>query len=342
MKYDNLRAFEKHVESSTPSHFSPLYLILGKEPVEAKEAFDVLVKGLLPNEKDRSLCLSLLDGTQLAKDQLLSELDNLSFFVQKRVICIQQADKLKKDLTEALENYLARPNSTHYIILFAQTLAKNTNFYKKAEKAGIVLELAEPKQWEKEKRLIEWVNKQMTATRKMMAYPACQFLVKYSGYDHGVLKQELDKLLCYVGDKKEVTSEDVAAICTSLNAETIWQLGEALFRRDRTSALRIGRALLEEGSALLPLLRQIRSQFQTEYQICTLLGQGGRAEDVMQEFPYMKGQILDRHIQLARHYGQESFRQALLAIDAMEMQAKNAQLDETLILDLLIIKLTSV
>lgn len=340
MKYDNLRAFEKHLESAAPSHFSSLYVVLGKEPIETKEAFDLLAKSLLPNEKDRFLCLSVFDGSQISKEVLLSDLESLSFFVQKRVIAIQQADKLKKEITEGLEHYFTHPNPNCYIILLAQAIAKNTSFYKKFEKIGVILELAEPKPWEKEKRLIEWLNKQIAAVRKLMAYPVCQSLVKASGMDHGILKQELEKLLCYVGEKKEITGADVAAICTNINAETVWQLGEALFCHDRHAALRIGRGLLEEGTALLPLLRQIRSQFQTEYQICTLIAQGAKSEDITQDFPYMKGQILERHMHLAQQYGQERFKQGLLAIDAMELQAKNSQLDEAFLLDLLIIKLT--
>jgi DNA polymerase-3 subunit delta len=95
-----------------------------------------------------------------------------------------------------------------------------------------------------------------------------------------------------------------------------------------------------EGQPFLPLLRQIRNQFLTEYQVCALLEQGQTSAEIFQEFPYMKGQILEKHIQNARDYGMGAFRKGLLAIDAAEIQAKNSGVDEQLLAELLIVKLT--
>ena len=107
--------------------------------------------------------------------------------------------------------------------------------------------------------------------------------------------------------------------------------GEAIFCRDAAAALRIAMALLEE-QALLPLLRQMRSQFQTEYQVCLLLVQGKHAQDIAQEFPYMKGQILERHMWQARQYGLEAFKRGLIALDIAESRVKNSSIDDKLLL----------
>jgi DNA polymerase-3 subunit delta len=54
----------------------------------------------------------------------------------------------------------------------------------------------------------------------------------------------------------------------------------------------------------------------------------------------MKGQILERHIQQAQHYGLEAFKKGLLAIDESEMRAKNSSVDEKILLELLMMQLT--
>lgn len=340
MKYDNKPAFEKHLASSSPHHFAHLYLVLGKEAFDCKGAVDAILQALLPEDKERQLCLKVFDGQQLDIKEALLELEMASFLVTKNVVWIQHVDKLKKSALEALESYIIHPHHSSYLILTASALQKNTAFYKKIEKEGVILELLEGKPWEKEKKLVEWVGQQATLLRKLISYQASQTIVKQTGLDHALLQQEWEKLLTYVGDKKEITLQDVMDICTVSSIETIWQLGESIFRRDIATAMHIGRALLLGGHAFLSLIRQIRTQFQTEYQICTLLAQGGQAAAVSQEFPYMKGQILERHMQFAREYGAESFKQGLLAIDAIDIQAKNSQIDETLLMELLIIKLT--
>lgn len=341
MRYDNLRAFEKHLEGAKLLHFSPIYFILGKDPYECREAIHLLLTFLLPSEQMRELGLSVFESSQLEEETLATALYSGSLFSKSRVIWIQQAEKLKKNIQEFLEKYFVHPAPFQYLLLSASHWQKNTSFYKAAEKEGIILEFTEIKPWEKEKRLVEWVNKQVTAARKLISFQVCQSLVKRIGHDQVMLAQELEKLICYCGDKKEITLHDVEAICPRLQVDSIWQLGEALFRRDTAAALQMAQAFLLEGQALLPLLRQIRSQFQTEYQICLLLAQGKQTQDITQEFPYMKGQILDRHVRQAQQYGLEAFKQGLLALDAAEMQAKNSSIDDNILIELLIVQLTT-
>lgn len=339
MKYDNLRAFEKHVQSASPSHFSNLYVLIGKEGFDCKDAANTLLDAWLPSKKDREFSLRIFDADSFNYQDLLLELRSISFLAEKKVLWIQQAEKLKKSVLEELEKEIGSLYKSHYLILTAANLSR-TSFYKQAEKIGIILDLPDVKPWEKEKRLVEWIAKQVSQERKIISHQACQYIVKYIGTEQQLLQQEIDKLVCYIGEKKEITISDIATLCANLNVETVWQLGEAVFRREARTALRIIKSILQEGAPFLPLLRQIRSQFQTEYHICTLLSRGASPEAITQEYPYMKGQILERHIQLARHYGADSFKKGLLSIDAVELQSKNSAIADELLAELLIIKLT--
>lgn len=340
MRYENQRAFENHLREAEASSFSPLYCIFSKEAFECQEAVNRLLQALLPNPGQKELSLSILDGAQLDEQELGNALDTFSFLTKLKVIWIKQADKIKKSLQESLIHYFSRPASSQYLLLTAPALQKNTLFYKAAEKEGIVLDIAELKPWEKEQRLAEWVNKQASASLKVISYPVCQLLVKRMGADQAMLAQELEKLICHAGDRKEITQHDVEALCHRQPADTIWQLGEALFSRNAAAALHILHALLLDGEPLLPLLRQIRSQFQTEYQIALLLAQGKQAQDISQEFPYLKGKILETHMRQARQYGLASFKRALLALDEAELRAKNSSIDENVIVELLTMQLT--
>lgn len=339
MKFDNFKAFEKHLEGASPNHFAQVYLIMGKEPFDCKEALNLLLSYLFP--KQRELALYHVEGGSINPEHLITELNSSSFLAPKRGFVIHQADKIKKPIQEELENYILNPVPSHFLILAASTLAKNSSFYKKIEKEGIVVEFAEVKSWEKEKRLVEWVSKKATASRKNMSHQASQFFVKQIGTDQEVLAQEFEKLLCYLGERSEITVQDIGRICSNLSVDTIWQLGESIFRCETSSALKTCRGLLDEGNALLPLLRQIRSQFQTGYTISTILSNNGSGEDVAKIFPYMKGQILERNMQQARSYGSSKYKKGLLLLDDAEMQIKNSQIEETLLAELLIIKLTT-
>lgn len=341
MKYTALKAFEKHLQSAAPNHFSDCYMILGKDDFQRKAAVDMLIKFLQVGQKNAELLLTTFDGENNPIQAVFQELNTLSMFSGKRVIILHQADKLNKAATQLLEDYFQKANRQTYFILTAPSLHHGTNFYKKMEKAGVVLEIAEEKAWEKEKNSIEWIHETLAKEGKKMDGQACQILVKQVGPDQAVLFQELQKLVCYIGDRANITLADVGAIATNCNIESVWQLGESIFKKDVAGSLKISKSLLKEGVQILALIRQMRSQFQTDYQVCCILHNGGGSEEITKSFPYMKGYILDLHLNMARQYGIERFKQGILSLDEAELMAKNSMMDPEFLLEKLIIKLAA-
>lgn len=342
MKYTNFRAFEKHLEGAAPNkHFADIYMIIAKESFDRKTALDRLTSLLLSTQKSPDLSLKAFDAEKIAIGDVMMELNAFSFFSEKRLVVIHNAEKLTKPSMAEFEAYFLKPNRNACLIITASAINHATNFYKKGEKAGIVLEVAEEKPWEKEKSLTEWINSTISAQGKSIAQQACQMLLKQTGTDQTLIHNELEKLLCFVGDRKEISFKDIGAVCSSVNIENAWQLGDAIFRSDANAALRIAKALLADGVAFLALLRQIRSQFQIKYQICSLIANAGTSADVAQQYPYMKGQILDRNIQMATSYGMPRFKKGMLKIDETEIQAKNSMTDENVLAELLIINLAT-
>lgn len=339
MKFSQLKAFENHIKAADPASHSVVFLILGKDSFERKAACDLLICHLLKGEDNPELALKIFQGGQFNTEDVIEELNALPFFSRKRLVVIQNTEELSKKELALLETYFERPNPTLYLILSATAFASTTNFYKKAEKAGVLLDIAEEKPWEKEKTMREWIMAKVAAYGIRIEAQAVQALLKQIGTDQAFLHSELEKLFCYVGERKEIFSHDIAAITASLNLDNSWQLCEAIFSRNAAGALRIAKALLSDGNAFLGLLRQIRTQVQTDYQIHGILATGGGAAEVTKQFPYMRGQILDRHMQAARSYGAERFKKAMLAIDETESFAKNGQGNDDFLAELLIAKL---
>jgi DNA polymerase III subunit delta len=339
MKYNQLKALEKHLEGAAPAHFAPVYMILSKDDFSRKMANEKLISHLLGNQPPNPTSLCIFDDEKIDIERVLQELESMGFFSTKRVIVVHHAENLLKAATEKLLAYYENPNPSVYLVLTATSISGATNFYKKSELVGVVLEIAEEKPWEKEKTLKEWIDQKVSSFGKQLDAAANQLLLKQIGTDQATLNQEIEKLVCFVGERRQITPQDVYEICISLNVENVWQLGEAIFRRDPATALRIALALLQDGTPILMLLRQIRSQFQTDFQVCTLIAQGGSGSDVTKQFGYMKGQILERHMQLAKNYGIQRFRKGLILLDETELAAKNSATECSYLMERLIAKL---
>lgn len=340
MKYNNLRAFEKHLEEASTVQFPSIYMVIAKDAFERNGAVETLLKHLLKEEKKPELCSQVFDGDHLNISSLFDELFSSTLFSPKKVVVVKFSDTPAAAIRSAIETRLEKIGSGTTFIMAMASINHSTNFYKKSEKSGVILEIPESKPWEREKILAEWVNSRLNQLGKRIQPDACQLLVKQVEGQLALLHNELEKLLCYIGDRNEIVMQDVRAICTHNNVETVWQLGEAIFRRDVAAALRITKALLLEENSLIGFLRQLRGQFQTEFQICSILASGGHSQEVMQLFPYMKGAILERHMRLAQEYGLPSFKKGMQQIDSTELMAKNSVADNDVLAELLIIKLT--
>lgn len=340
MKFSHLRAFEKHLASAAPDHFCQLYLIIGKENFERKAAFDKLRDYYFKGQKGDAFSVKTFESERLSLADLMGELNAGALFVKKRIVLIQDAEKLDKSVMQRLESYFEKPSSSICLAISAASINHSTNFYRKGEKVGIVLELAEEKPWEKEKSIHIWIAEILAAEGRCIAQPASQLLVKFLGPQPSILQNELQKLICYIGDRKEIQLEDIAAIATTLAVETGWQLGDAIFCRDAAAALRISKSMLGDGVPFILLLRQLRSQFQIGLHISGILAQGGTPADISKQFPNLKGNILERNMRMAQGYGLKRYKEGLLKIDEFELQSKNSGIEPDLLAELVIIKLT--
>lgn len=341
MKYTNVKAFEKHLEGAEPQHLGDVYAVIGKESFEVKSAVDLLIKILLKPQKNPEFALKVYNGDKILFEDLMEELNSLPFFSEKRVVLIENGGELSKAEMSKLEDYFAHPNRTLCLIIAASAINRATNFYKKLEKAGIILDIAEEKSWEKEKSSKDWIYARVSKEKKRISPEAINLLQKQIGTDLSSLAQEIEKLICFIGDRNEITMQDIASISTSVNTETAWQLCDAIFSRNASHALLVMKGLLDSGTPLLALIRQIRAQMQTDYQICTILANGGSSSDVTAEYPYMKGRILDNHCQAASTYGLSRFKKAMLKIDQTESAAKNGLGSDDFLSELLIASLVS-
>jgi len=334
MKFGNSRAFVKHLKEAAPDHFASVYLLITEDEYErqklAKELCNSLLSGCPLDEHH----LKRLDGSSHSVKELMQELGSFNFFAKKRVVLFENAQELKKEEASTLESYYAHPDPTVFLVLLSKGVNRATRFYKQTEKTGVILDIEAEKPWEKEATLTESVSTWFKNEGKKTTPGVAQALVKSVNNDQSMLFQEMEKILCFVGEREEVTFEDLNVIGSGQTAHTAWQLGDAIFSRKGREALEISNQLLNDGEQIMSLLRALRSQFQTR-----LLGATSPPEEVQSRYPYLRGQMLQKQIQQARQYGENSCRQGLLMIDEAELLAKNSGLPSQTILEKLIIQL---
>lgn len=321
MKQSKRPDFEKQIKDGADE--MPVYLVQCKDQDERRAAWEG-ARPLLLKDEDSEAAVQSFDGERVSTSQLMAELQSLPFFQKRLIIRVTQAEKLKKDCQEAMISYLSSPTPNIMLYLEAAGLRSNTRLYKSCDQEGLVLDIPEEKPWEKERRMRDWLQGEARKEGYELKSDAATTLVQQIGCDRQLLLNELEKLVCYCSGRKQITNKDLAAVSTTTPQDSIWELGTAIFTGKRGKAIASMDTLLRQGLALPMLLRGLRKQFQTEFQVCSILHHGGTPGDVMKAFPYMRGKILEQHVRQAQSFGMDRFKRGIVLIDKAELLIKNS------------------
>jgi DNA polymerase-3 subunit delta len=120
------------------------------------------------------------------------------------------------------------------LLISAGKVDKRKVFYKALDKLGAVESFAgwsvDDRDWADQAEA--WARKALRSRQKEISDEALAELIGRVGPNPRQLDSEIEKLALYVGDRKEIEFEDVAAICTRNKMARAFALGDALGDRD--------------------------------------------------------------------------------------------------------------
>ena len=209
--------------------FLAAYLIVGAD--ELKREF--VVNRL--NERMRKLGdldfnKDVFTGSALSADALVSACNTLPFMSEKRLVVVNEAEKMKKPVQEALIEYLAAPNETTVLALVAEKLAKNTRLYKavaKIDKKAVID--CSPRS---ARELPGQVRKFAESRGVSITQQAAVELISLIGDSTVHLDGEIEKMAVALGKGAVIDVEHVHMYVARIVEPKPWHVSDALAERD--------------------------------------------------------------------------------------------------------------
>lgn len=310
----------------------PAYLFVGKDVWQRHIAEEQLWQAL---SSEGWRCVRWRGG-QVSAQLLTEELQTLDLFSLRRILYIEEAEALSKEAQKQLTAHIVRGDASLLLILNASALAPATPLYKAAQEHGAVIANEPLRPREKEQLCEGWLVERAHAAGKQMTSKVASLLRRNVGIEYHLLIQELDKLIAYSGQEASITEAAVAAVTQVVPSDTVWQVSDSLMQNDLQTSLALCHRLLDEGVALIALVRQIRRQFQIAFEVAEL-----SMEEITRRHPQLKDFMIERNKRLAGSYGRQRLPAAICAIDACELAFKNGCDNEKLLVEQLVIFLAS-
>ncbi len=319
MKFNTLIAFEKHLNKAMPSHLSDVYLIIDPEHyMQRKLALTVTQKG-------ESLECYNAEGLSLGEMKQAIEMGSL--FELKKCCVFLGIEKLSKACLDSLEKAIKTPNPQVRIVLSASQM---TPLCQKILKSVVTLDLSAEKPWDRDRRLTDYVCHSLKKESLFISTALAELVVKMTGGQVSIIDQEIEKLICYLKNKKEVKREDLS-ILHSNDQYSIFKVGECLLERRLKDALSL---IHSQAYPIIPLIYTLRNLFQRALSLKEL-----NQNDIGTYFPMLKGKFLEKNLAWVKSFSKAQFKKALLILFEMEVMTKNQTLPENFLESLLLLKL---
>ncbi|MBS0628231.1 MAG: hypothetical protein JSS09_08480 [Verrucomicrobia bacterium] len=327
MKFQQIAALEQYIETNLSSKNAiRSYLILHSQREERRNLLEKIGKQI---SKRTQAEVSFEEGKEW---ELVSHtLAAPSLFQDIEVVVWDGVKNLSEESLDRLLKYIVNPSPWAFLLIGADSFKSFSSLYKKASKELVVLDLAEEKPWDKEKRQQQEILQKVKLEGKSIMPGALVKLLSLSE-DSLTLASELMKVISYVGDQFCITEKDVDAVTHSSNVAR-WQIAEELiWERGKDHEIL-------DLSAFLALVGQVRFLLYQARQINSYLKEGKNQEEIM-KVTNIRSTPLQKILQRIKNYREEYFDLALDMLCDLEILAKNSSLDSTFLFQYLRIKFT--
>lgn len=224
------------------------------------------------------------------------------------------------------------PETTTLVVHVPEDLEASHPLMKAAKAAGQVKTFRVPRG----SQLEDWLARRAKAANARLRPDAARELIGLVGEDTRVLASEIEKLCTYVGAGGEIGIEDVRALTAPSREARVFDLTDALARRDRSRALALLHELLANGESPLGIVALTAFQTRALMQVKTLADRGLRVPQIAQTAglaPF----VVEKSLPLARQFTMpqlEAAHRTLLDVDAA---LKRSRMTPDMALDLLVL-----
>jgi DNA polymerase-3 subunit delta len=308
----------------------PVYYLFGEDSYSVETTFKEIEKAVTPfitSDFDKEVFY----GENQTFANIVGFASTFPFGSEKKLIIVKQAEKLKDK--KELISYLKSPTDFTVIVFLHEGTISNTESepFKTLTNQGYLFEAKELKG----KSLIDWLISLVGKNGKIISYENAQLLTDISGENRNTLEAQLEKIFLYIGDNKEITIDSIRGLSTALKQYTIFDLQNAIGKKNKSSALKVIINLLKNGMEPIQIIAMINKYFTglarlneltasntNEYQVARIMG----------THPFY---LKDYH-QARRIYSDVHLSAAFAALLKADLSLKTTSIDDKTLLSVLI------
>ncbi len=373
--------FTEFVHKYNKTNNFPFYIVSGSEYFLKKQALMEIKKrffseggvehGLIEfNGKgtDRNFAGNLTEGNNL-KDSgsptlfydVIDEVKTTPMFGKYKLIIVKNADIFLGKYQDKVLAYLKNPCRVNCLILEVSSVDKRTKLAKTMDgKQGILIECDKlydsPAPWEARKpeydsELTRWIVMHAENFAKTINLKSAFCLLEKTGNNLSIINNQIDALSVYIGDRKEITVDDIQKLLGVSHREKLYNLLDAIGMKDTISAVKMAENIFDIGmenerknitydakSIAITIVSSLHRRMKDLWKIMRIMEKGGSKKEILEK-KYAPRPFVDKFIKQAQNFSEEEMPAKWKYMLEADLLCKTSRLSPTLIIEQLITRL---
>lgn len=323
-----MKTLNEHLKTKT---FKNVYLLYGDEAYLRNQYRDKLKKAMI-NEGD-TMNFSCFEGKGIDEKELTAMADTVPFFSDYRLIIVENSGFFKTSGHETLAEYMKHIPETTCIVFVESEVDKRSKLFKAVSSTGYAASLTMPG----DKQLMLWLGGIVKRENKLIQEQTMQYFLQLVEHDMNGMRQEMEKLICYVGHRQVIEKADVDAVCCVFVENKVFDMISAVAEKNQKRAMQLYDDLVALKEPPMRILYLMIKQFNTLYEVRDLAVKGYPASAIAEKTA-IRDFIVKRNISLGRHFEITALREAVAYGTELEEEIKTGRITDRLAVELMIQK----
>ena len=314
--------------------FSNVYLLYGEEAYLRKQYRDNLKKALV-TEEDTMNC-NLFSGKEINENEVIDLAETMPFFAERRVLIIENSGWFKSGNDKIVE-LVKKLSSTTILLFVEEEVDKRGKLFKAVSAKGYAALCV----MQDEATLKKWIMGLLKKENKLITSDALDCLLDRTGTNMENIKRELEKLICYKYYDEGITVEDVEQLCVIQIQNQIFDMVEAVARKNQKQALDLYYNLIALKEAPVKILALIARQFNMLLKVKEMKRKGYQDSVIAEQTGLNAYFLKKKYIPQAAQFKQTQLEAALRSCVEADENIKTGRMSDILSVELIIIYLSS-
>ncbi len=318
-----------------------LYLFYGQEEFLKKYYIDSIEKDILENDLS-SLNKIVLEG-KFDMQKLEDACETLPVFSERKLVLVRNSGMFKsgkdgakqQSVKDNLLNYLKNVPSYTVLVFYEEEIDKRLKTVDVVKKNGLIVEFS----FQKPAELVKWVLKVFRSYKKEISIEVASYLIEICEQGMTEILNEVKKLVMFVGERSNITLEDIDKVCTKSVKSRIFDLTDAVAEKNLDKALNLLNDMIIIREPLPKILFMITRQLRHVLEMKLLCKEGLSIKDASAKIgiaPFAGGKVANQ----AKCFSEEKLKEGIKEAFELDLAIKTGRINDRVAAELLINKLT--